>query len=646
MKENIEYEIISKPQLLPPIHPPLAQTPSGKWVSRLNHRTSKEEINAVCTWSEESAKEYEEIKNRLKESDPKARAVSLRRTKANVDNLTKILKDLSNALSQTNCEEYVKAKKDAETKRAAASSHANKVFEGAPLEGVGSDTWKLLWEQARRYSEEEAYKGIAFPNTEENSKCLLCHQSLDDDAKKRFTSFEEFVKGGLEKEAADAEKKLAMLQEKLQDILTSEKMDLLLDSAGLEKEDERKIMQDLREELEKRKDNLIAADNTDDFLDIKGIESISLLESLSSTLEKQASGYEKDASEDNRAALQSKAMEYAGQKWIYEQKEKIIQEVDRLSAINKLVEAKRLTRTHELSNMKSSLAEVLITEEYIGRFNDEIEKLGAKYIGIELVKTRTEKGRALHKIILPNNRHGLPTSEILSEGEFRIISLAAFVADVEGSANKSTFIFDDPITSLDQEYEEATVNRLVELSKSRQVIVFTHRLSMLAMLEEMAGKNAVEVNVIGLQRETWGAGEPREAPLPAQKPKKAINSLINRVAEAKKTQNNTGQEAYELIAKGICSEIRITLERLVENDLLADVVHRFRREIHTKNKLNKLSKITPEDCKYIDDLMTEYSKYEHSQSNETPVAPPDPDKLDADLKALKDWRDEFEKRDG
>lgn len=222
--------------------------------------------------------------------------------------------------------------------------------------------------------------------------------------------------------------------------------------------------------------------------------------------------------------------------------------------------------------------------------------------------------------------------------------MAAFLADVEGRNNKSTFIFDDPITSLDQDYEEATVNRLVELSQTRQVIVFTHRLSMLALLEEVADKNKVEVNVIGLQRETWGTGEPREAPLPAQKPKRAINSLLDKVARARKILNESGQAEYELIAKGICSEIRITLERLIENDLLSDVIHRFRRDIQTKGKLNNLSKITTDDCRYIDDKMTEYSKFEHSQPEEAPISLPDPDKLKEDLEKLRDWRIEFEGR--
>ena len=101
---------------------------------------------------------------------------------------------------------------------------------------------------------------------------------------------------------------------------------------------------------------------------------------------------------------------------------------------------------------------------------------------------------------------------------------------------------------------------------------------------------------------------------------------------------------YEMIAKGICSYFRITLERLIENDLLADVIQRFRRPIITQGKLHKLAKITLNDCKYIDNLMTKYSQFEHSQPNEAPISIPGPDELGDDLQTLKSWRDEFEKR--
>jgi hypothetical protein len=74
---------------------------------------------------------------------------------------------------------------------------------------------------------------------------------------------------------------------------------------------------------------------------------------------------------------------------------------------------------------------------------------------------------------------------------------------------------------------------------------------------------------------------------------------------------------------------------------LADVVVRFRRAIQTIGKIEKLSKIEPSDCKFFDDLMTKYSKFEHSQPLELPTDLPQPDELETDIRSLLEWRDKF-----
>ena len=53
---------------------------------------------------------------------------------------------------------------------------------------------------------------------------------------------------------------------------------------------------------------------------------------------------------------------------------------------------------------------------------------------------------------------------------------------------------------------------------------------------------------------------------------------------------------------------------------------------------------TIEDCKLLDDFMTKYSCYEHSQSSEMPVVIPEEPELRQDLEALGRWRDQLIKR--
>ncbi len=84
---------------------------------------------------------------------------------------------------------------------------------------------------------------------------------------------------------------------------------------------------------------------------------------------------------------------------------------------------------------------------------------------------------------------------------------------------------------------------------------------------------------------------------------------------------------------------------MIECELIADVVQRYRRTINTMGKIGKLAKISEADCTYFEDLMTKYSRYVHSQSLEAPVPLPEPDELELDFTELKNWLTEFKKRD-
>jgi hypothetical protein len=66
--------------------------------------------------------------------------------------------------------------------------------------------------------------------------------------------------------------------------------------------------------------------------------------------------------------------------------------------------------------------------------------------------------------------------------------------------------------------------------------------------------------------------------------------------------------------------------------------------VQTKNKIEHLAKITVEDCKFIDNLMTAYSRYEHSQPDEAPVDLPRPEEIEKDLKAIVNFIETVQKR--
>lgn len=546
-------------------------------------------------------------------------------------------------LNNESCASYLASKKDSTVKQLAATEYAKNIFENSPLTGIGEDAWNLLWEQARAYSEAVAYSNNKFPNVEDGAVCVLCQQPLDESAKKRLTDFEGFVKGELETSAKTAKEALDTLEGGYKNTPTEELIASFSTAAGLDETMSAKVL-GLRESIFQRSKDLLATKEDEEFDAAVDFSVLAELVSLSEDMEAGAKQLDEDAKEDKREEIKKEALELEARKWVSQQKDAISAEVLLLGKKAKIANAKTLVNTTALTRKKSSLSEELVTTEYIQRFQNEIESLGAGRIKVKLEKTKSDKGRIYFQIRLEGNLRGLPVEKILSEGEFRIISLAAFLADVEGHADKSTFVFDDPISSLDQDYEEKVAERLVELPKSRQVLVFTHRLSLMALLNEVSKKHGITPNNVGLYKESWGTGEPGLPPIHAQKTKAAVNTLISKITEGRKILEEQGNEPYSWWAKGVCSNTRITIEKVVEYDLLADVVQRFRRPITTQGKLHNVAKVTPDDCAYIDGVMTKYSRYEHSQPNEVPVPPPEPDELENDLSQLKKWLEEFSAR--
>ncbi|MFO7951013.1 MAG: AAA family ATPase, partial [Candidatus Fermentibacteraceae bacterium] len=619
-----------------------ADTEAGKWYSSLSATTSAAEVATQTEWAAEDDRSITELERRLVEKAPADRARELLAKKKHAEDMVQGIEDHLLKLSDENCRRILELKKDKLIRREAAQAAATKVFSGAPLDGIGTDAWKLLWEQARRYSEGHAYPGQAFPHLATDAKCVLCQQLLSDDARQRLASFEEFVKGQAEKDAKAAEKALEDAMTAIGDIPTDQAIKTQCDAAGVAYEGDMPPVVTSTEILRQRKAKLLEVESEDDLPDVPDCTPwLQEMKKKTSEYAEAAKKCQEDAASDTRPQLQDQLRELKARKWLSEQRDAVKAEIERLQTVDRLNEARRLTDTRGLSRKKGELAEELITEAFVQRFRDELTALEASRIKVELVKKRVDRGHVLHELRLENARSGTPR-DVLSEGEHRIVSLAAFLADVTGKLQPAPFVFDDPISSLDQDFEEAVVLRLVHLAADRQVIVFTHRVSLLVLLQEYGKREGREPKVTCVRSEAWGTGEPGDTPLFAKKPHRALNALLNEnLARARKAHDEQGQEAYAPLAKAICSDFRILLERMIECELLADVVQRFRRAVNTQGKLDKLARITAEDCKLFDDLMTKYSRYEHSQPNEAPVAPPTPDELKADMERLRDWRSAF-----
>lgn len=623
-----------------------ATEPAGRY-GKLRHTMAQADIDQLTEWTDKQAGALIALTERLKVADPAAGATQRRLKKEQVEKIATALAQSAAAFGASGVQSIRALLTAARDKRRIASEAAQ--VNSALLDGVGQPTWRAMWDAARLYSQ-TAYPDKNFPVTD-NARCLLCEQELQPGAQQRLKDFETFVGSKLEGEATLAEQAHANALTELPLPPTEEQLTTLCAAAALDESEWLEGMTAFWGAARITRASLLAKEVDGPAVAAPDVANlVTKLQARAKSLEDEALQLDMDAEEFDRAKATREKLALEAQRWISQQKAAVLKEVERLKGWQDFETWKMLANSRKVSLKASEVTEKVITESYVKRFNDELKALGAKRVRVALVKTRIERGKALHQLKLTGTKgQEDEPGTVLSEGERRIISLAAFLADVTGKPHIAPFVFDDPISSLDHDFEWAVAKRLAELAKTRQVLVFTHRLSLYGAMEDVARKNGEEWKRNHLvQRciEAFGgtAGLPVADTVWTLRTDKANNLLITRLQAAKTAGDAGGSVAYRALAQGICSDFRKLLERTVEDDLLNEVVKRHRRSVTTENRLSALSVIEPVDCATIDRLMTKYSFYEHSQSTETPAFIPDEPELREDIEALKTWRDDFENR--
>jgi energy-coupling factor transporter ATP-binding protein EcfA2 len=632
---------------LPALPTEYAATRAGSAYRTMGPDLDEIAIQRIVEWGDQDTTELEQLTERLKADDPAALARKKRSTKDQINQLASLLVDAAHALDQERLAAIRVLQAEALTKRRIAIESAQ--VASARLKGIGTDTWHALWEAARAYSR-AAYPSKEYPVTDE-ALCLLCHQELRPDAQQRLHDFELFVQGKVEADAKTAEAAYRQAIERLPTLMTNDQIATRCQAAGLTEDGWPKRLADFWSQVGGARQALLRGDVNEPATPVAPAKSIlDELARRSKGFEHDAAQHDQDAMNFDRVQAGEDKLNLEARRWTAQQASAIHAEIERLQQVDAYESWKRSATSHGISIKAGEISQQVITQAFVDRFNRELKALGASKVRVELCNTRTEKGKALHKLRLSGAQTGQdPPESVLSEGERRIVSLAASLADVAEQPHAAPFVFDDPISSLDHEFEWSVATRLAQLAQHRQVLVFTHRLSLYGAIEDAAKKisdgwKQQHLHQHCIESFSGVAGHPADQAAWSANTVKANNILLTRLSEAKRAGETSGAAAYRNLAQGVCSDFRKLLERTVEDDLLNQVVRRHRRSVTTDNRLAPLTRITQEDCTFIDGLMSKYSFYEHSQSQEIPIVIPEESELREDLEGLKKWRDEFGKR--
>ena len=281
---------------------------------------------------------------------------------------------------------------------------------------------------------------------------------------------------------------------------------------------------------------------------------------------------------------------------------------------------------------------MVVTQQLKNTFQQELKNLKFKHVEVELTEVGGEFGNLFHKLLL-KRAPGVELSRVVSEGEARCLSIAAFFAELSTADDPSAILFDDPVSSLDYKWRESVARRLVEEAKSRQVIVFTHDIVFLLILRQLAEQQGVQRLDQHVRQLQISAGVcAGELPWVAMPVKKRIGYIKQRWQEAQKLQKEGHQAVYDKETIYLYGLLREAWERGVEEVLLWGVVERYRTGIQTQ-QIGVIADITPGECKAVEVAMTKCSRWlpGHDQAPAAKQDVPEPDELEQDIKALESW---------
>ena len=369
------------------------------------------------------------------------------------------------------------------------------------------------------------------------------------------------------------------------------------------------------------------------------------VDALAEQIEARVKTLRTSATDETRKRMTAEAQELRARKLLAQHESLILNEIERKKKIAAYGLCINDTTTNAITQKSTAVTKNAVSQKLKQRFKDELTNLAFRHVEVELREAGGAEGVLYHKLIL-TRAPGVELPKVVSEGEQRCLSIAAFFAELSTADDPSGIVFDDPVSSLDYKWRDGVARRLVQEAKARQVIVFTHDVVFLLLLKQFAEEQGVAQLDQHVRQLSKGAGVcAEELPWVAMPVKKKIGYLKNEWQVADKLFRDGPQANYEKEAKYLYGLLREAWERALEEVLLGGIVERFRPGVQTQH-IGTIADITAEDCQTVDTAMTKCSKWlpGHDQAAAARAAVPEPAELKADIEALDNWVDAIRKR--
>lgn len=615
----------------------LGDTTVGRLIASLTHEIDVATVNKLGALNQVEHNRLADLVQLLKEVDPKTSANNLRGKAQRVIEVAQRL-DKAHAWIKDEAIQRLRELVDAAATAAQVERLAAKAFRAGEslLPGTGEPVWKALFDAARQYSEEVAYRGHAFPHTDD-AACVLCQQPLADGAQ-RLMRFDQFIKADAAKAAQRARDDLTAGIDKIAKAMLSQELQASL-SQELEAMEEGlpTLVLAFEASFETRRAAMPSTVSAGQWESLPALseDPRPKLKSLANRMLQQATNLDNAVDGAARQMLEKERDELLTRQQLSLVLASVVALVNRMKLHKQLGDCEADLKTNKITAKSKEFATIGVNQALAEALDDEFKRLGIGHIRTKLIP-RGDKSRNKYRLGLD-----LPATfnlaEILSEGEQRSISIGCFLAELRQFSHKGAIVFDDPVSSLDHWRRQYVARRLAEEAPDRQVIIFTHETIFLALLEDAAKKAKVGFHTQNLE---WDDGRPGVVspglPWDHQPYPQRIDALerTQRKLERAWPVYPNAEETAQMRRQ--YSLLRSTIERVIQDLVLGGVIRRHHEYVKAGDLRRVVGFPLAEQQEY-DRLVSRCNQITeaHDPSSGQNLPPPTAAELGADLAALK-----------
>lgn len=625
----------------PALQQNLIQTTTAQWYGTIEN-LQRTNVDSHIQFSQTDIDRKQELTNLTTAQNPQQNITNLTNQRTRINGYEQQFLQIETLFNEATLNELRANRNTFESVNQAYQIATSELQNVNTIEGFGTNPWRTLWEAARNYAHSSNLSdGQNFPSLVSLEKCVLCQQELDEIAKQRLITFNQFVLNDISTQLNTIN---STIQRKINSY-NSLVVPPIENFAELEQLNPnfRTAYNQFSTSISTLKNSII------EFLQSGGELNISL-QTLTPSISSLIPRIEADITQNNellqnRNVLVSELNELTAREFLYNNKATILQFFDEYKHKSWINRCQSQLASNGISRKIGELMENqavnLQHQEFVSHLNFFNRDLAGKVL---ISKTRTSQGNTFQKCGLNGINDSI--NSILSEGEQKIIALSNFLAECTIDNRLNTIIFDDPVTSLDMDYRDLIATKIVQLSQNRQIVVFTHDLSFLRLLIDTHKTTTVtDCTVIGIDKYNGISGiVTDEIPYLAKNVQERVDS-IRRILTEHDALALTDAHGRETKLDSARKRFRMLLERSVEEVLSNKTYERFNKNIHLK-KGNLSSYIVTEqtDVDFLLNLFGKYSVTEHDGGTSTISQLPNKTEIAQDVSNYSTWKDTFKNK--